>query len=78
MEKKTYYYSSMYSLDPEFCKNYTISKKYEIMKIMKSVYLRLEMEYDSLIVNIKAISIKKTQLENDVFNIPRHKILKNE
>lgn len=72
---KTYYYSSEYSLDPEFYKDYTYSNKYDKVKLLKSIYLKLVMEYEPFIVEITATSIKRKKLRKKVFKIPKHKIL---
>ena len=72
---KTYYYSSDYSLNPELYKDFTYSNKYEILKLMKSVYLKLVMEYEPFIVEITATDIKRKVLNDKVFDLPKHTIL---
>lgn len=72
---KIYYYSSEYSLNPKYYKNFTINNKYEILKLMKSVYLKLVMEYDFFNIEIIATDIKRKKLENETFKIPEGKVL---
>lgn len=72
----TYYYSSEFSLDPEYYKNASNSAKYEIMKLCKSVYLRLKMESSYGIVDTKATRINKVTLKDKTFDIPEYKVLK--
>ncbi len=72
---KTYYYSSQYSLNPAFYKNYTLSNKYEILKLMKSIYLKLEMEYEPYIVSIEATEIERKKLKRKILKLPKHKVL---
>lgn len=75
---KTYYYSSDYSLNPEFYINFTISNKYEIVKLMKSIYLKLEMEYQDFVVEITAKEITRKKLKKKVFKLTKHTTLLEE
>ncbi|WP_298903922.1 hypothetical protein [uncultured Psychroserpens sp.] len=72
---KTYYYTSELSLNPEYYKNFTIGNKYDIMKLMKAIYLKLEMTYDAISVRVVATEVKKQKLENSVFDIPKHQYM---
>ena len=72
---KTYYYSSHYSLNPDYYKNYTLSNKYEILKIMKSIYLRLVMEFEHFVVDITAKTIERKDLKKDTFELPEYKVM---
>ena len=72
---KTYYYSSELSLDPEYYKNFTIGNKYAITKLMKAIYLKLEMTYEAITVSLVATEVKWQKLEQSVFEIPKHDYL---
>lgn len=72
---KTYYYSSEYSLDPEYYKNFTFINKYEIVKLMKAVYLKLVMDLEFFKVEIKATNIERKKLPDKVFALPENTIL---
>lgn len=72
---KTYYYSSELSLDPNYYKNFTVLNKDKIVKLMQAVYLRLEMSYPALSVDIIATDVKRKKLKTSTFNIPQHQVL---
>ncbi len=71
-----YYFSSQFALEPKFYKNYTHLFKYDIMKLMKSVYLGLTIENDQIISKTRAIKIENIKLEDDIFKVPTNKKIK--
>jgi hypothetical protein len=75
---KTYYYSSDYPIDPELFKEYTYANKYEILKIMRAIYLKLVMEYEPFTVTYIATDIKPKRLRNKEFKIPNYEYIKRE
>lgn len=70
----SYYFNKSLALNPEYYRNYTLNNKHEIMKIMKSVYLRLEMSYPYFDINIIATRITPKKLKNKIFKLPEEKI----
>ncbi len=68
---KTYYYSSKYSQDPKFYKNYTISSKAKIAALMKAIYLKLEVESPYYNVTILAKKVIPMKLKKKEFEIPK-------
>ena len=72
---KKHYYSSKYSLDPKYYRNFTASNMNKTAKLKKAIYLRLEMEYDPYIITVEAKKIKRKRLSNKIFKVPKHKVL---
>ena len=72
---KSYYYSSEYSLDPEYYRNFTYYNKYEVLKLMRAIYLQFEMETALFKLKVTAINIKRKKLKDRIFRIPKHKQL---
>ncbi|OUS00725.1 hypothetical protein A9Q86_08165 [Flavobacteriales bacterium 33_180_T64] len=72
---KTYYYSSKLSLDPNYYKSFTISNKDKVVMLMQAIYLRLEMSYSALSIDIIATDIKRKKLKKSTFRIPKHRVL---
>ena len=70
-----YYFSSKYSLDPEFYKNYTLINKNEILNRMKSIYLKFTGISKDYILTSEAVKIELKKLDESIFDIPKHKIL---
>ncbi len=73
--KVRYYYSSNFPIDPIFYSKYTLNNKNKIVEIMKSIYLRLEMEYPEFTVTVEAKEIVEKRLRKREFKVPKHKIL---
>ncbi|MGB0868904.1 MAG: hypothetical protein ACPGSD_04835 [Flavobacteriales bacterium] len=65
-----YYYHPNFVLDPKYYQNYWNSSTFEIVKIMKSPYLRLKMSTPNCIIELRAESIEQTQLSDSIFSIP--------
>ncbi|MFT6921687.1 MAG: hypothetical protein ACJA1C_000684 [Crocinitomicaceae bacterium] len=72
----TYYYSPELSLNPEFYLNATNSAKYEVMKLIKSVTLRIKIESSYGIVDSEAVKITHKKLDDKLFDLPTHSVLK--
>jgi ABC-type tungstate transport system permease subunit len=72
----TYYYSPELSLNPEFYLNATNSANYEVMKLIKSVTLRIKIESSYGIVDSEAVKITHTKLDDKLFDIPTHSVLR--
>jgi len=70
-----YHFSSKYSLDPKFYKNFTLMNKNEILNKIKSIYLRFTAISNELIYTSEAVKIELKKLDNHIFDIPKHKIL---
>ncbi len=70
-----YYFSSKYSLDPSFYKNFTFINKNEILNRMKAVYLRFRVITSEYIYTSEAVDIEKRKLSQSIFDIPKYKIL---
>jgi hypothetical protein len=72
----SYYYSPELSLDPEFYVNATNSSKYEVMKLIKSLILRMKIESQYGIVDSEAIKITHKKLDDKLFELPDHSVIK--
>ncbi len=72
----TYYYAPELKLDPEYYVNFSNNSKYEIMKLIKSVYLGWKIESVSGIMEGRTIKLTHQKLDDKLFDIPKHKILK--
>lgn len=75
---KTYYYSNEYSLNPKHYKSFTLFNKYEIVKLMKAVYLKCILDYRYYTIDIEATKITRMKLPRGTFEIPKHQFLKKE
>jgi hypothetical protein len=71
-----YYFSSEFSLDPEYYVNYSHSNKYEIVKLMESIYLRLSVSYEYMHVDLIAVDIERRDLPEKIFEVPENMIIK--
>ena len=74
---KTYYYNKTIATDPKQYANFKGSNKNKIVAIMESLYLKLEMEYDLYSVEVIAKKVDRLALEEYVFSLPEHTVLKN-
>lgn len=72
----TYYYSPELSLDPEYYRFTTNSAKFQIVQLMKSVYLKLVIESSYGIVVSKALEVEWRELPDSFFDLPEHSQLK--
>ncbi|MDD2982925.1 MAG: hypothetical protein PHQ74_06020 [Crocinitomicaceae bacterium] len=66
-----YYYNPDFKLDPSYYQQYTNSSKFEIMKIMKSPYLRLHIISPRDEVDMVCTNLEVTKLSDETFAIPK-------
>jgi hypothetical protein len=72
----TYYYSSKLALDPEYYKGSTNSAKYDVMKKIKSIYLKLVIDTSYGVVESRAMSVEWKKLPDAFFEVPEDAVLK--
>lgn len=71
----TYYYSTQLSLDPEYYVNVKNSAKYDILKLMKSVYLKLKIESNYGTMESVPTRIEQKKLDDKTFELPKHSVM---
>ena len=66
----TYYYSTDFKLDPSHYHQFSNGSKFEIIKLMKSPYLRLKISSPSNGLDMIAVKVNITSLTTKVFEVP--------
>ena len=80
-ENKTcryYFNSDKLSIDPTWFANYKAFNKNFTSEKMKALFLKCEFEYPRFITIFTADSIYQEHLSNDIFEIPKNTILKQD
>lgn len=72
----SYYYSPELPLSPEFYVNASNSSKYEIMKLIQSVTLRMRIESRYGIMESEVVKILHEKLDDELFDLPEYSVLK--
>lgn len=76
--QRIYYFSREYPQDASFFENFTKNNRDQIQKLIGAVYLRQIIVYAEFEVDMVATSIKRMTLPEDTFDLPIHKVIKEE
>jgi hypothetical protein len=66
----TYFYNPDFKLDPNHYRHYSNSSKFEIMKLIKSPYLRLKITSPSNGLDMIAVNVNIESLSDTIFEVP--------
>jgi hypothetical protein len=66
----TYYYNPDFKLDPSQYRHFSNSSKFEIMKLIKSPYLRLKITSPSNGLDMIAVNVNIESLSDTIFEVP--------
>ncbi|MGB1294044.1 MAG: hypothetical protein ACPG6V_01090 [Flavobacteriales bacterium] len=66
----SYYYHPDFTLDPKYYNQYLNIAKFEILKLMKSPYLKLTISSPKFGLDMEAVNIKIKHLPDSIFRIP--------
>lgn len=73
----TYFYHPNFKLSPKYYREYSTSAKFEIMKLMKSPYLRLTIHSPTgANMDMIAVDINITKVSDSIFAIPNGTLVK--
>lgn len=78
MTKRLWYNPDTLSMDPVWFEKYLASDKHITAAIMKSLFLKCELDYPEVLVTLTAIRIEPQIINEHLFMIPGYAILKKE